>query len=286
VIYHLLFKASWSTIQTLGIDKRRLAGVMGMLGFLHTWGQNLSQHIHLHCIIPGGALCNVKGQKEWRSSKTGYLFPVKVMSKLFGKIFLTLLQQAFSNHELSFKGAITELSEPKKFGQLMALLTTKSWNVYAKEPFNGAEGGLEYLARYISKTAISNERILSCDNNQVTFKWRDYSDQNKTKRMTLDAHEFIRRYLSHVLPDGFMRVRSFGFLANAVKTENLNLIRSLLNSSARHTVCPIDKESAVELIKRITSIDVELCKQCKIGRLEIIEVFFASMQPPIYLDPS
>jgi hypothetical protein len=196
------------------------------------------------------------------------------------------LQQAFLNNELSFKGAITELSEPKKFAELMALLTHKSWNVYAKEPFNGAEGGLEYLARYVSKTAISNERILSCDNNQVSFKWRDYSDQNKSKKMTLDAHEFIRRYLSHVLPDGFMRVRTFGFLANACKSENLNLIRSLLNSSAYHKVCAVDKESAVELIKRITGIDVELCKRCKTGHLKIIELFSGSMQPPIYLDPS
>jgi len=309
IIYNLLFKAAWSTINTLGQDKKRLAGLMGMLSFLHTWSQNLGQHIHLHCIIPGGALCDVDGQKEWRSSKPGFLFPVKVISKLFGKTFLTVLQKAFANNELCFKGVVSHLSEPKEFGKLIALLTTKSWNVYAKEPFNGAEGGLEYLARYVSKTAIGNERILSCNNNQVTFKWRDYSDQNKSKIMTLEAHEFIRRYLSHVLPDRFMRVRSFGFLANACKTENLNLIRSLLNSDETKQIdmpstvssskpfvlnnkiiepsaSVTKKESTADLIKRMMGVDVELCKHCKIGRLVIIQSFSGAMKPAIYLDPS
>jgi hypothetical protein len=320
VIYNLLFKAAWSTVYTLGKDKKRLAGLTGMMSFLHTWGQNLSQHIHLHCMIPGGALCDVGDQKKWHPSKSGFLFPVKVMSKLFGKIFLTLLQQAFLTNELRFKGVITDLSEPKIFAKLAAQLATKSWNVYAKKPFNGAEGGMEYLARYVTKTAISNERILSCDNNQVTFKWRDYSDRNKSKIMTLDANEFIRRYLSHVLPNGFMRVRSFGFLANACKAKNINLIRALLNhekskessdsaslseaklleskfvkssshapdttSCAQKTTPETCKESAVELIKRVTGVDVELCKQCKIGRLEIVKSFSGTTQPPIYLDPS
>ncbi len=154
LIYNLLFKAAWSTIDTLGRDKKRLGGGMGMLAFLHTWGSNLSQHIHLHCIIPGGALGDIDGQKVFRLSKPGFLFPVKVMSKLFGKIFLTLLQKAFIDKEINFKGTIAELSEPKQFQELIKLLSLKSWNVYAKEPFHGAEGGLEYLARYVSKTAM------------------------------------------------------------------------------------------------------------------------------------
>jgi hypothetical protein len=232
IIYNLLFKAAWLTIDTFGKDENRLAGQMGMLAFLHTWGQNLSQHIHLHCMVPGGALYDDdEGRKQWRSSEKTFLFPSRAMSKYFGKSFLTLLERAHRHDELNLKGGIAELADSKTFGQLMIKLRKKSWNVYAKEPFNGAEGGVTYLARYFAKTAIGNERILSCDDNTVRFKWRDYADGNKTKIMTLDAHEFIRRYLSHILPDGFMRVRSFGLLANACKSKNIAIIQDLLQSS-------------------------------------------------------
>ena len=232
IIYNLLFKAAWLTINTFGRDKNRLAGQMGMLAFLHTWGQNLSQHIHMHCMIPGGALYDDdEGRKQWRASKKGFLFPSRAMAKYFGASFLTLLERAHRHDELNLKGGIAELADSKTFGQLMIKLRKKSWNVYAKEPFNGAEGGVTYLARYFAKTAIGNERILSCDDNEVTFKWRDYADKGKTKIMMLDAHEFIRRYLSHILPDGFMRARSFGLLANACKAKNIATIRKLLDDA-------------------------------------------------------
>ena len=169
LIYNLLFKSAWIAVCTLGKNSKALGGLRGMLTFLHTWEQNLSQHIHLHCMIPGGALCDVDGQKQWKSCKPDYLFSVKVMAKFTGKVFLRLLREAYNNNELTFGGSIAELENPKKFDQLIALLRKKSWNVYAKEPFNGAEGGLEYLARYVSKTAIGNERILSHDNQQVTL---------------------------------------------------------------------------------------------------------------------
>jgi hypothetical protein len=149
LIYRLLFKAAWLTIDTLGKDEDRLAGLMGMLAFLHTWGQTLSQHIHLHCMIPGGVLyVDEEGQKRGSSKK--FLFPSKVMSKYFGKTFLTLLSQAFTNDELNLKGGIAELADSKTFGQLMVKLRKKSWNVYAKEPFNGAVGGVTYLSRYFA----------------------------------------------------------------------------------------------------------------------------------------
>ena len=315
IIYNMLFKSAWLTIDAFGKDKNQLGGLMGMLSFLHTWGQNLSQHIHLHCMIPGGALYeDAEGKKQWRSSKKTFLFSSRAMAKYFGKTFMTLLERAFSNKELNLKGGISELSESKTLGQFMIKLSKKSWNVYAKEPFNGAEGGITYLARYFAKTAIGNERILSCDDEQVAFKWRDYSDNSKSKIMTLDAHEFIRRYLSHILPDGFMRVRSFGFLANACKTKNIATIRTLLHdeqmkeaTAVQSIASAIDsndidipqplgnlvvaacssidigivpmvseviqlkaKESVAELIKRITGIDIEICKHCKLGRLEKI----------------
>jgi len=350
LIYNMLFKAAWLTTDAFGKDKNQLAGQVGMLALLHTWGQNLSQHIHLHCMIPGGALYDDdKGRKQWRSSKKDFLFSSKAMAKYFGKAFLTLLERANSNDELNLKGGIAGLSDSKTFGQLMVKLRKKSWNVYAKEPFNGAEGGVTYLARYFAKTAIGNERILSCDDNAVTFKWRDYSDDNKTKIMTVDAHEFIRRYLSHILPDGFMRVRSFGLLANACKAKNIAIIRDLLSGSeqingasmvddllptqplnktlvtpdekpfinaitsddinalqasknliANALISPLTgindtgnavvsakaKESVAELMKRITGIDIERCKRCKVGRLEKTPLLPGTNQMPETWDTS
>lgn len=339
LIYNLLFKAAWATVYTLGHDKKWVNANMGMVAFLHTWNQKLNQHIHLHCMVPAGGLSEVDGQALWNASKkSDYLFPVKVMGKLFGKLFLTEFTNTFKNNAFQFKGCITELAKESNFMKLKVQLFQKTWNVYAKEPFNGAEGGMEYLARYFTKTAIGNERILSCDENQIAFKWRDSTDHKKTKILRLDAHEFIRRYLSHILPHGFMRARYFGFLANSVKAKNITLIRSLLspakqddmtartavqnisamitdtqaavsqashmmsNSPAdrladckllRHTVSLSDtpsivilaqeitsvkpsdskpSESIAELMKRVVGIDIALCKHCKIGRLEKIQM--------------
>lgn len=271
-IYNLLFQAAWLTIQTLGQDKKRLKGQMGMLSFLHTWGQNLSQHIHLHCMIPGGALgINEQQGKVWNPTSSGYLFPVKVMSKLFGKFFREGLRKAYQNKVFTFKNSIASYEQSETWEQLMSVLRGKSWNIYAKAPFNGVKGGLEYLARYVSKTAISNQRLISYNDEEVTFKWRDYSDENKTKQMTLDAAEFMRRYLSHVLPDGFMRVRSFGFLANACKAKNIELIRELISPHKKEEKTIKSKEPVTELIKRLIGVDIEQCSHCKIGRLQIIQ---------------
>jgi Putative transposase/Transposase zinc-binding domain len=289
VIYNLLFKAAWTTVNTLGHDKKRLNGQMGMTAFLHTWNQKINQHIHLHCMVPAGALFNGDGKMQWRSTKKDYLFPVTVMSKLFGKIFLSELTQAFKNNELLFKGCITYLAEESQFMKFKLQLRPKpkTWNVYAKEPFNGAAGGVEYLARYFTKTAIGNERLLSFHAHQVTFKWRDSRNNNQTKIMTLDVHEFMRRYLSHILPHGFMRVRYFGFLANSVKAKNSALIRTLLSAhetqltptehsnlenNMNQPEAKKNTESMAELMKRVVGIDITLCKRCKIGRLEKIQM--------------
>ena len=274
IIYNILFKAAWSVINTLGHDQKRLGGQLGMLALLHTWGQNLSQHIHLHCLIPGGALCELNGQKQWVAARKNYLFPGKVMSKLFGKAFLKLLRQAYAENKLKLQGSTASLVEPEQFDKLLVLLTGKSWNVYAKPPFNGAEGGLEYLANYVSKTAISNERILSCDDNQVTFKWRDYADNNESKIMKLDASEFIRRYLTHILPNGFMRIRSYGFLANAYKDKSISIILELLQAHKNNDLqSTSNKESIAELMLRVTGLDIDCCKHCGTGRLiTILEI--------------
>ncbi len=243
-IYNILFKAAWGTVNTLGHDKKRLNGQMGMMGFLHTWNQQVNRHIHLHCMVPAGAICNADGKLQWNPSKKDYLFPVNVMAKLFSKLFLTELTKAFKNNELVFKGSIAHLAKESEFMKLKLQLKPrpKTWNVYAKEPFNGADGGMEYLARYFTKTAIGNERLISFNEQQITFKWRDSRDNNQTKLMTLEAHEFIRRYLSHILPHGFMRVRYFGFLANSVKAKNIALIRSLLPA---HETQPAPTETVI-----------------------------------------
>ncbi len=274
IIYNILFKASWSVINTLGHDKKRLGGQLGMLAMLHTWSQNLSQHIHLHCLIPGGALCELGGQKQWVAARKNYLFPGKVMSKLFGKAFLKLLRQAYDENKLTLQGSIVNLLEQERFDKLLIFLAGKSWNVYAKPPFNGAEGGLKYLANYVSKTAISNERILSCEDNQVTFKWRDYADNNESKIMTLDASEFIRRYLTHILPNGFTRIRSYGFFANACKNKNINIILELLQAHKNDGIQSTNKnESITKLMLRVTGIDINCCKHCDTGSLiTILEI--------------
>ena len=291
-IYNLLFKSAWTTINTLGHDKKRLHAQMGMTAFLHTWNQKLNQHIHLHCMVPAGGLSAVDGKMLWKASKRpDYLFPVKVMSKLFGKLFLTELTNAFKNDVFQFQGCIAELAKESNFMKLKCQLSEKTWNVYAKEPFNGAEGGMEYLARYFSKTAIGNERILSCHNNQVAFKWRDSSDNNKSKVMHLDAHEFIRRYLSHILPRGFMRARYFGFLANSVKAKTITRIRSILSDKQDFKAVKSSdselSETLVDLMKRVIGIDITLCKQCKIGRLEKIQMVMPNaLQIPALWDTS
>lgn len=282
VIYNILFKAAWLTVKKLGYDPKRLGGLMGMLAALHTWGQNLSQHIHLHCIVPGGALANDK----WISAKPGFLFPVKVMSKMFRGLFIKLLRQAYENNKLKLQGSVAELAHLEAFTALLNQLMQKDWCVYSKKPFNGAKGAVDYLAKYVYKTAISNNRILSCDNNSVTFNWRDYSDHNKIKTMHLDSHEFIRRFLTHILPSGFIRIRQFGFLANACKAKNIQQISCLLRHEA--TILTKEKESANEVMFRLTGIDISLCSKCKIGKLQTIATIsnFKQLQYGKYSDTS
>jgi hypothetical protein len=296
IIYNILFKAAWTTIYTLGKDQKRLDGLTGMLAALHTWGQNLSQHIHLHCIIPGGALNNDEkdgqNKQKWIPCKPKFLFPIKVMSKIFRGPFIKLLRQAYQNNELKLQNTIANLVNPKIFTRLLDNLMKKDWVVYSKKPFNGAKGAIGYLAKYVYKTAISNNRILSCKNDKVTFKWRDYSNHNKIKLMTLDAHEFIRRFLSHVLPDRFVRIRSFGFLANPCKKNKIQKILHLLNQPNHNQLNKPNKsnkltrsiekikknESTSALMLRLTGININICPKCKTGVLHIIQNFPNSIQ--------
>lgn len=282
LIYDLLFKAAWETIKTLGLDPRRLDGEMGMLSILHTWGQNLSKHIHIHCLVPGIALN--KKLKRLKKSKPNYLFPVKVISKMFRGVYIRLLREAFEQNKVAFFGQSKELSHPVAFDVFLSNLTTKSWVVYSKEPFAGPEQVLKYIGRYTHKIAITNHRILSCNNGIVTFKWRDYKDENKEKIMKLEVNEFIRRFLQHVLPPGYVRIRHFGFMANCAREKKLALIRSYLG--ATKSLKP--KSNTEDTIKAITGLDVNQCQHCGKGQRQTILVVPqpTDTRKPIYWDTS
>jgi hypothetical protein len=267
-LYSCLMQAAWETIKTLGQDPKRLNGLMGMLAILHTWGQNLLSHNHIHCIVPGGAM--VKGN-QWRSSKSNYLFPVKAISQIFRGIFITGLRVLYEENKLKIpddSDLTTSLNIKKNFDALINNLMEKSWVVYAKEPFAGPKKLLDYLGRYVNKIAISNNRIISCDEKSVKFKWRDYSDGNKVKVMKLKPEEFVRRFLSHAVPIGFMRVRFFGFLANACKNKNVTKIRKILSYEPSEAK---QKKDIRTLMLELTGNDITLCPKCNKGHFYTIQ---------------
>jgi hypothetical protein len=278
LLYNLLFESAWETLKTLGNDPKRLHGEMGMLSILHTWGQNLSQHNHVHCIVPGGAL---KFNGQWVSAKN-YLFPVKVLSKLFRGIFVSKLRSFYQQNQLKLD-QLTGTFTKNNFDRLLDVLMEKDWVVYAKPPFASPEKLLNYLGRYTHKMVISNYRILAVDEQSVTFKWRDYADDNKEKIMQLKPEEFIRRFLSHVVPDGFMRIRSFGFLANSCKAKKIQAIRKQLKCKPPKV---IEKKDAVTLMLKLTGKDITLCPICKQGTLKRIRDIPSQLKNTVFFDTS
>lgn len=262
ILYHLLFESAWETLKKLGQDPKRLGGEMGMQAILHTWGQNVLPHNHLHCIVPGGVL---KPDGTWKSAN-GFLFPVKVLSKLFRGIYVSKLRAVYEQKKLTLPDQLTETLNAREFDQLLNELMKQNWVVYAKPPFAGPEKLLSYLGRYTHKIALSNHRVLSCDEKSVTFKWRDYADNNKEKIMTLKPEEFIRRFLSHVVPDGFMRIRSFGFLSNASKAKKIKAIQQQLHYTAPSRLT--EKKDTAALMLDLTGTDITLCPDCKTGKLK------------------
>jgi hypothetical protein len=267
-LYSLLMQSVWETIKTFGEDPKRLNGLMGMIAILHTWGQNLFDHNHVHGIVPGGALTD--GNK-WQPSNPDYLFPVKAMSEVFKGIFIAGLRDLYDKDKLKIPDSAdlkTSLSVRENFETLLDSLMKKKWVVYSKHPFAGPKKLLDYLGRYVNKIAISNYRILNCDEKSVKFKWRDYSDNNTVKVMTLTPEEFIRRFLMHVVPTGFMRVRFFGFLANACKKKNVATIRNLLSYEPTEEK---QKKDVRSLMLELTGNDIMLCQKCKTGHLYTIQ---------------
>lgn len=267
LIYSLLYRASWKTIKTLGADKKRLNGQMGMTAILHTWGQQLNQHIHLHCIVPGGALS--EDRKHWHKAKSTYLFPVKAMSRYFRGAYVALLREAFERKKMKFCGQCEYLAERKYFDELLDGLMSKEWVVYCKKPLTSGKPVLNYLSQYTHKIAISHHRIIASNEHQVTFSWKDYSDGDKKKKVTMDRQEFLRRFLLHVLPSGFMRIRHYGYLGNRFKRKNLDEIRRILKAA------PMIRGSSavpsfIEQLHKLTGVNLKSCKQCKTGQMQVI----------------
>src|SRR5215470_15671968 len=230
LVYGTLFRAAAETLLQIAADPKHLGARIGFLAVLHTWGQNLYHHPHLHCVVPGGGIA--PDQSRWISCRRRFLFPVRVLSRLFRAKFVAYLKAAFRDGKLGFHGELKPLGEKRNFIEWLSRVAGTEWVVYAKPPFGGPRQVLKYLARYTHRVAISNQRMISLEDGRVTFRWKNYAQGNQPATMTLLAEEFIRRFLLHVLPSGFVKVRHFGFLANRGRRDNLRLCRQLLAVSS------------------------------------------------------
>jgi len=266
VCYNLLFKSGSETLVDLGKDPKHLGAEIGFIAVLHTHGQNMLDHPHLHCIMPGGGLS--EDGKHWRYPKKtskgkDFFVHVDVISDLFKKKFLCYLEKAYDKGELQFPGQVNHLKSKASFKRFMNGLYKKKWVTYCKEPFQGGEGGLKYLSQYVYRTAITNNRILDLKDGKVCFSWHDYRD-GKDKVMQLDVFEFIRRFLLHILPSGFCRIRYYGILASRNLKTKLARCMALLNKRS------VEKKELLtwrELFYTLTGIDLCICPKCKTGRM-------------------
>jgi putative transposase/transposase-like zinc-binding protein len=279
-IYRILFRAAAETLLTIAADPRRLGANIGFLAVLHTWGQNLHLHPHLHCVVPGGGI-SPDGLRWIGCKKKTFFLPVKVLSCRFRNLFLLYLRKAFKGGKLKFHGELAELAGQSAFEALCRTTKQSKWVVFAKPPFGGPEQVLKYLARYTHRVAISNRRLLSIEDGRVKFEYKDYADGNQTKVMTLAATEFIRRFLLHILPSGFVRIRQYGFLSNRERRKKLALCRHLLGMSAPSGPVPVTKQESAER-------EPKLCPACRCGRmirLAFVPVTICLPSPP-YSDSS
>jgi hypothetical protein len=267
LIYRLLFQAAASTLTRFGRDPRHLGGAIGGTAVLHTWGQTLTQHVHVHCVVTGGALA-LDGTR-WIPARPTFLFPVRALAKVFRGRYLAGLRRAFDRGDLHLTGGLATLAEPAALAAWLDALRAQAWVVYCKPPFAGPEHVLAYLGRYTHRVALSNDRLVALADGRVRFRWRDYADGDSVKLMELDSDEFLRRFLLHVVPDGFVRIRHFGLLANRRRAAALAQCRVLLTQPPP----PVERpESVRDLMLRITGLDIERCPVCQHGVLQQIEL--------------
>lgn len=265
VLYDLLFRSASETLTELANDQKHLGAKIGVIGILHTWGQNLMDHPHVHCVVTGGGIS--PDGKRWVACRKGFFIPVRVMSSLFRGKFLDHLNNYFKREDLAFSGRINHLKDAGAFASFRNQLYHKKWVVYCKPPFDGAKGVLQYLGRYTHRIAISNNRIIAIRDGKVSFLWRDYADGNRQKIMTLKADEFIRRFLVHVLPTRFVRIRHFGLLANRNRKDNISVCRNIIGGHKPIIKKEVKPETWQELLLRICGIDVANCPVCQKGKM-------------------
>ena len=266
-IYNALFGAAADTLKTIAADPKHLGADLGFIAVLHTWGQTLVHHPHVHCVIPGGGLS--PDGARWISCRKDFFLPVRVLSRLYRGKLLAALRAAFDDGQLEFHGALRELAEPERFAQLCSRLREKEWVVYSKAPFGGPEQTLKYLARYTHRVAIANHRITAVDDGSVSFRYKDYARGNRQRVMKLGAVEFLRRFLQHVLPDRFVRIRHFGFLANRSRKAKLALCRELIAGDIDDDTDPIELAASLETADD----DRDRCPKCRVGTMRRIETF-------------
>jgi len=257
-VYAILFKCAADTLRTIAADPKHLGAEIGLVALLHTWGQTLGHHPHVHCVVPGGGPS--RDGTRWVSCRPGFFLPVRVLSHLYRRLFLEALQGAFDTGRLNFFGDLAGLADPAVFARRLADARRIDWVVYAKPPFGGPEQVLAYLGRYTHRVAIANSRLVAIENGQVAFRWKDYRHHDKAKVMILAVEEFIRRFLLHTLPDGFHRIRHYGFLANGCRVAKLALCRRLLATPTPAPVPPaVDYR---ERYRQLTGHALDVCPAC------------------------
>jgi hypothetical protein len=272
VLYGILFRAASETLLRIADDPKHLGARIGFLGVLHTWGQRVDNHPHIHFVVPGGGLSS--DRSRWISARESFFLPVRVLSRLFRGKFLAYLRDAIQHGRLKFQGKLAGLEDEVRRELLLRSLKRTEWVVYSKPPFGGPEQVLKYLARYTHRVAISDQRLVSVQDGKVTFRYKDYRCGNVQRTMTLEATEFIRRFLQHVLPASFHRIRYFGFLANRTRKKSIAVARSLLNagSDRRETAPPPPlQQGDPSAAESTTQAKEHLCPACKKGHLVIVE---------------
>jgi Putative transposase/Transposase zinc-binding domain len=273
-MYGLLFRATAEALQSIAADRKHLGAHIGFFCILHSWGQTLNAHPHLHCVVPGGGL-SLDGSR-WVSCRPGFFLPVRVLSRRFRTLYLHYLRQALAAGKLQFHGEWKPLSNPAAFEHYLTLLRRQEWVVYSKPPFGGPERVLDYLGRYTHRVAISNNRLQELKNGLVTFSYKDYKHKNRRKLMTLSADEFLRRFLLHVLPKAFQRIRHYGLLGNRHRAENLARCRELLQIADPVIPAPTDYR---ERYQQLTGRDLRQCPQCLKGQMVRISLLAAGCAP-------
>lgn len=258
VVYAILFKVAAEALRTIAADPKHLGADIGLIAVLHTWGQNLHHHPHVHCVVPGGGL-SADGAR-WIACRKRFFLPVKVLARLFRRLFLEQLAAALADGRIQLFAALAPLGEDGAFENAMRRWRRMDWVVYAKAPFGGPAQVLAYLGRYTHRVAIANSRIVALGDDSVSFTWRDYRANGRRKVMQVSAHDFIRRFLQHALPDGFHRIRHYGFLANGQRVEKLALARRLLGARAPQALPPA--KSLAERVERLTGRALDVCPCC------------------------